>query len=61
MISQKLAELNKKKRDEIEDTYMEILKFLLNQYYNKNKDIYSNHIIANAFKNGKINIKKLSS
>ena len=58
MISQKLAELNNKKRDEIEDTYMEILKFLLNQYYNKNKDIYSNYIIANAFKNTKINLKK---
>ena len=39
---------------------MEILKFLQNQYHNKNKDIYSNSTIATAFKNTKMNIKKFN-
>ena len=60
MISKKLAELNDKKRDENEDAYMEILKFLQNQYHNKNTDIYSNSMITKAFKNNKMNIKKFN-
>ena len=60
ILCKKLAELDSKKRDEIEDVYMEILKFLQNQYHNKNTDIFSNSIINTAFKNTKMNIKKFS-
>ena len=60
LLSKKLAELNNKKRDEIEEVYMEILKFLQNQYHKKNTDIFSNFRIAAAFKNTKINLKNFS-
>jgi hypothetical protein len=60
ILSKKLAELDNKKRDDIEDTYMEILKYLNNQYHSKNKDIYSNYVIETAFKNAKISFMKLS-
>jgi len=59
VLSKLLADLNNKKRDEIEDAYMEYLILLKNQYtHNHNIEIFSNFMIADAFKNTKINQEK---
>ena len=58
VLSKLLADLNAKKRDDIEDAYMEFLILLKNQYSKKNIEIFSNFMIAEAFKNTKINQDK---
>ena len=58
VLSKLLADLNAKKRDDIEDAYMEFLILLKNQYTKNNIEIFSNVMIADAFKNTKINQDK---
>ena len=55
VLSKLLADLNAKKRDDLEDAYMEFLILLKNQYSKNNIEIFSNFMIADAFKNTKIN------
>ena len=58
VLSKLLADLNAKKRDDLENVYMEFLILLKNQYSKDNIEIFSNFMIAEAFKNTKINQDK---
>ena len=58
VLSKLLADLNAKKRDDLDDVYMEFLILLKNQYSKDNIEIFSNFMIAEAFKNTKINQDK---
>ena len=60
VISKKLVDLNNKKRNEIENAYMEILKYFNDQYYKENPQIFSNKVIANDFRNIKLIQKNIN-
>ena len=63
VISKKLQELNNKTKNEIESAYMELLKFLNDQYHKENSEnieIFSNFAVSNSFKTTKLNQNNIS-
>lgn len=59
-LSKLLSQLNVKNKNEIENAYMEYALHLKGEYHKDKGEIFSNTIIANAFKGTKINQDKIT-